>query len=87
MQETQETWVLSAHPPWEHSPVLSWDWGVQGQSPSAEIGGGGLQQTAGFTHPIPGSTHPQVPPPDPGNKINREGLPSSTLCPPTHQEL
>lgn len=63
---SQPATCLSAHPPWEHSPVLSWDWGARGQSPSAEIGGGGLQQTAGFTHPIPGSTHPQVPPPDPG---------------------
>lgn len=59
---------LSAHSPWEHSPVLSWDWG-RGPVPECRNWRRGLQQTAGFTHPIPGPTHPQVPPPDPGPRL------------------
>lgn len=52
---------LSAHPPWEHSPVLSWDWAGGGggeQSPSAEIGGGGCSRQLGPPTP---SQAPPIP--------------------------
>lgn len=53
---------LSAHPPWEHSPVLSWDWGGAGAVPKCRNWSRGpaadswVHQPHPRLHPSPGSS-------------------------------